>query len=188
MFVSWRALYTHLSMGSTSGMVLYFKKLFCQAYFLTLSSTESNVGLFSYIWDRIIPLHMPQPMPFYLLDDVSSVYANGHCYTDVCSTVLVVTSLSLGITYWRQTVIWYVHAHVVHLQHGVPCFLPLPPHLKISSKNPSYFPVPSSNLQYTEMGCGLDAALSRIGLMSIPNLLLLVSVSKDGLCRGQGDF
>jgi len=43
-------------MGSTNGMVLYFKKIFCQAYFFTLPvQKESKIGLFSYKGERNIP-------------------------------------------------------------------------------------------------------------------------------------
>lgn len=95
---------------------------------------ESKTGLFSYIWERIVPLHVPQPLPFHLLDYIPSVYTNGYCYMHFYSTALVLTSPSLGVTVWCQIVIWCVCAHVMHLQHSVPCFLPPPLCLKISSK------------------------------------------------------
>lgn len=149
---------------------------------------ESKIGLFSFIWQRIIPLHNLQPLPFYLLDYISSVHANSHCYTNFCSTVLVLTSLSLGDPDWYQIVVWYVYVHVICLEHSVPRFVPPSICLKISNKKCSYFPVPTRNIQCTKVGCGLDAALSRTGLMSILDLLLLVFVSKDGICRDQRNF
>lgn len=59
------------------------------------------------------PLRIPWPLPFYLMGDMSLVYANAHCYTHFCSAVPLLSSLSAADADRCQMLIWFVWAHVI---------------------------------------------------------------------------